>query len=42
MRFSALAGLPPVKKSMSLNAAWRVGAACELGYRVLGSLANRR
>lgn len=31
----ALAELPPVRKSISLNAAWRVGAALEMAYRVL-------
>ena len=32
----ALVDLPPVKKSISLNAAWRLGAACEAAYRLLG------
>ena len=31
----ALAGLPPVEKSISQNGAWRVGAILELAYRVL-------
>jgi nucleoside-diphosphate-sugar epimerase len=31
----ALAGLPPVQKSMSFKTAWRLGAACELAYRTL-------
>ncbi|MCH2114001.1 MAG: NAD-dependent epimerase/dehydratase family protein [Pirellulales bacterium] len=31
----ALANLPPVKKSISPQAAWRLGAACEAGYRLL-------
>jgi 2-alkyl-3-oxoalkanoate reductase len=31
----ALANLPPVKKSMSLKTASRVGAACETAYRAL-------
>jgi 2-alkyl-3-oxoalkanoate reductase len=31
----ALAGLPPVRKSMSLNTSWRIGAACEMAYRLL-------
>ena len=29
----ALAGLPPVRKSISFKAAWRLGAACEAVYR---------
>jgi nucleoside-diphosphate-sugar epimerase len=32
----ALAGLPPVKKSMSFKAAWRLGAYCEKVYDLLG------
>lgn len=28
----ALAGLPPVARSISFDAAWRIGAACELFY----------
>jgi nucleoside-diphosphate-sugar epimerase len=32
----ALAGIGPVKKTISLAAAWRVGAAMELVYRVFG------
>src|SRR5262249_30803731 len=32
----ALAGLPPVERSVSLSAAWYAGAACEAVYRVLG------
>ncbi len=32
----ALAGLPPVGKSISLAAAWRLGHACELVYGLLG------
>jgi nucleoside-diphosphate-sugar epimerase len=31
----ALAGLPPVRKSMSFKSAWRLGAACEAAYRLL-------
>jgi 2-alkyl-3-oxoalkanoate reductase len=31
----ALAGLPPVRKSVSLRAAWRLGAVCEVVYRGL-------
>jgi nucleoside-diphosphate-sugar epimerase len=31
----ALAGLPPIEKSISYNAARRLGAACELVYRTL-------
>lgn len=31
----ALAGLPPVKRSMSFKMAWRLGAACESVYRLL-------
>ena len=31
----ALAGLPPVRKSISLAAAWRIGAALEAVYRLL-------
>ncbi len=31
-----LAGLPPVKKSISFRAAWRVGAVLETIYRTLG------
>jgi 2-alkyl-3-oxoalkanoate reductase len=31
----ALAGLPRVRKSISLKAAWRLGAACEAAYRLL-------
>ncbi len=31
----ALAGLPPVKKSISFKNAWRLGAACERVYRLL-------
>jgi nucleoside-diphosphate-sugar epimerase len=31
----ALAGLPPVRKSMSFKTAWRLGAACEAVYRTL-------
>ncbi|MGD9719671.1 MAG: NAD-dependent epimerase/dehydratase family protein [Pirellulales bacterium] len=30
----ALAGLPPVAKTVSLRAAWHIGAAMELAYRV--------
>ncbi len=30
----ALAGLPPVERSISLAAAWRIGAALETAYRV--------
>jgi nucleoside-diphosphate-sugar epimerase len=32
----ALVDLPPVRKSMSLRAAWRVGHACEWAWRLLG------
>ncbi len=31
----ALADLPPVKKSISLGAAWKIGAVCEAAYRLL-------
>jgi nucleoside-diphosphate-sugar epimerase len=31
----ALANLPPVRKSISLRSAWRVGAACEVVWRML-------
>jgi len=31
----ALAGLPPVKKSISFGAAWKIGTACEAVYRLL-------
>jgi nucleoside-diphosphate-sugar epimerase len=31
----ALAGLPPVRKSMSFNTAWRFGRACETVYKLL-------
>ena len=31
----ALAGLPPVRKSISAKAAWRVGGALEMAYRLL-------
>lgn len=31
-----LAGLPPIKKTISLRAAWRVGAVFEFVYRLLG------
>ncbi|MDZ4819399.1 MAG: NAD-dependent epimerase/dehydratase family protein [Planctomycetota bacterium] len=31
----ALAGLPPVKRGISLAAAWRIGAAMETAYRAL-------
>jgi nucleoside-diphosphate-sugar epimerase len=30
-----LAGLPPVRKSMPLNTAWRIGGVCEAVYRTL-------
>jgi nucleoside-diphosphate-sugar epimerase len=32
----ALADLPPVQKTMSFKAAWRLGAACETVYRLMG------
>lgn len=32
----ALAGLPPVRKSLSARTAWRIGAAMELVYKTLG------
>ena len=32
----ALAGLPPVQKSISFKSAWRLGAVCETAYRWLG------
>ena len=32
----ALAGLPPVQKSISFRAAWAMGAAYEIAYRLLG------
>lgn len=38
----ALAGLPPVQRSLSLSAAWKVGAAMEWGYRVLGLTSEPR
>jgi nucleoside-diphosphate-sugar epimerase len=31
----ALAGLPPIRKSISFKSAWRLGAACEAVYRML-------
>ncbi len=31
----ALAGLPPVRRRISLSAAWKVGAAMEAAYRIL-------
>jgi nucleoside-diphosphate-sugar epimerase len=31
----AQAGLPPVRRSISLSAAWRIGHACELAYTAL-------
>jgi nucleoside-diphosphate-sugar epimerase len=31
----ALAGLPPVDKSLSYRTAWRLGAVCEAAYRLL-------
>ena len=33
----ALAGLPPVRKSISLPAAWAIGAACEAAYWLLAA-----
>lgn len=33
----ALAGLPPVRKSISFRAAWNLGAVCEMAYRLAGS-----
>lgn len=38
----ALAGLPPVTKSISFGAAWRIGAAMECAYRLLGRTAEPR
>jgi nucleoside-diphosphate-sugar epimerase len=38
----ALAGLSPVKKSISAAAAWRVGAAMEVAYRLLRLRAEPR
>jgi 2-alkyl-3-oxoalkanoate reductase len=32
----SMAGIPPVKKSLSLRAAWQIGAAWETAYRVFG------
>jgi 2-alkyl-3-oxoalkanoate reductase len=32
----ALVDLPPVRKSVSFNAAWRVGFVCEAAYRLVG------
>lgn len=32
----ALAGLPPVTRSLSLPAAWRIGAVCETAWKLLG------
>lgn len=32
----ALAGLPPVRKGISLRAAWRIGQAMEAAYRLFG------
>jgi nucleoside-diphosphate-sugar epimerase len=32
----AVAGLPPLKKSISFQAAWRLGGALETAYRLLG------
>lgn len=32
----ALAGLPPVRRSISLAAAWRIGAVCETVWKLLG------
>lgn len=32
----ALAKLPPVRKSISFEAAWRIGAMCEFAYKLLG------
>jgi nucleoside-diphosphate-sugar epimerase len=32
----ALTGIAPVERSISLNTAWRIGAALEVAYRVLG------
>jgi nucleoside-diphosphate-sugar epimerase len=32
----ALAGLPPVRKSISFKSAWRAGRVCEAVYRTLG------
>ncbi len=32
----ALANLPPVRRTVSRHAAWRIGAACESIYRTLG------
>lgn len=33
----ALANLPPVRSSLSLMAAWRIGAVCETVYHLLGA-----
>lgn len=38
----ALADLPPIEKSISLNAAWRVGTAMEAVYRILRIRAEPR
>ncbi|MEX0818977.1 MAG: NAD-dependent epimerase/dehydratase family protein [Pirellulaceae bacterium] len=38
----ALAGLAPVEKSLSFKTAWRIGAAMETAYRVLGKQSEPR
>jgi nucleoside-diphosphate-sugar epimerase len=38
----ALAGLPPVKRAISLPVAWRVGATLEAAYRLLGRSSEPR
>jgi 2-alkyl-3-oxoalkanoate reductase len=38
----ALTGIAPVERSISLKAAWRLGAALEFAYRVLGLSAEPR
>ena len=37
-----LAGLPPARRSISLAAAWRVGAVLETGYSLLGRTSEPR
>ncbi|MDA1052117.1 MAG: NAD-dependent epimerase/dehydratase family protein [Planctomycetota bacterium] len=38
----ALAGIPPIEKSLSLKTAWRIGTAMETVYRVLGKQSEPR
>jgi nucleoside-diphosphate-sugar epimerase len=37
-----LAGIPPIQKSISLPAAWRIGAVLETVYRVFGRQSEPR